>query len=34
MRQVKILWDDDENPDGNVQHIAAHELTKEDVEHV
>lgn len=34
MRQVRILWDDDDNADGNVQHIALHGLTKEDVEHV
>ena len=29
-----ILWDDEEDPDGNVQHIADHDLTVEDVEHV
>lgn len=28
------IWDDEDDPDGNVQHIAAHELTIEDVEHV
>jgi uncharacterized DUF497 family protein len=34
MWYVRIIWDDDENPDGNVQHIAEHGLTVEDVEHV
>jgi uncharacterized DUF497 family protein len=29
-----ILWDRDEDPKGNVQHIAQHNLTKEDVEDV
>jgi uncharacterized DUF497 family protein len=29
-----ILWDLDDDPDGNVQHIAKHGLTKEDVEDV
>lgn len=28
------LWDRDDRPDGNVQHVAAHGLTKEDVESV
>jgi hypothetical protein len=28
------MLDDDKNPDGNVQHIAEHGLTIEDVEHV
>lgn len=31
---LRILWDDEEDPDGNVQHIADHDLTVEDVEHV
>ena len=30
---LRILWDDEEDPDGNVQHIADHDLTVEDVEH-
>lgn len=30
----RILWDDEEDPDGNVQHIADHDLSIEDVEHV
>ncbi len=34
MQYVRIIWDDDENPDGNVQHIAEHGLTIEDIEHV
>lgn len=34
MKPVQILWDDDDNPAGNVQHIAEHGLTTEDVEHV
>lgn len=29
-----ILWDRDDDPNGNVQHIAQHNLTKEDVEDV
>jgi uncharacterized DUF497 family protein len=29
-----ILWDLDDDPDGNVQHIAEHDLTKEEVEEV
>jgi hypothetical protein len=27
-----IIWDLDDDPDGNVQHIAGHDLTKEEVE--
>lgn len=34
MRFVQIVWDDDDNPEGNVQHIAEHGLTIGDVEHV
>jgi hypothetical protein len=30
----RIIWDEDDNPDGNVQHIAEHGLTIEDVEYV
>jgi hypothetical protein len=29
-----IFWDDENDPDGNVEHIAEHDLTVEDVEHV
>jgi uncharacterized DUF497 family protein len=34
MWYVRIIWDEDDNPDGNVQHIAEHGLTIEDVEYV
>ena len=34
MRSCQVIWDDDDNPEGNVQHIAEHGLTMEDVEHV
>ncbi len=29
-----IVWDLDDDPDGNVQHCAAHSVTKEEVEEV
>lgn len=29
-----IIWDLDDDPAGNVQHIAEHDLTKEEVEEV
>ena len=29
-----IFWDDENDPNGNVEHIAEHDLTVEDVEHV
>jgi hypothetical protein len=32
MGYTTIIWDLDDNPDGNVQHIAEHDLTKEEVE--
>ena len=34
MRPAQIIWDDPDDPDGNVQHIAEHGLTIEDVEEV
>ena len=34
MRYFKVIWDDDANPDGNVNHIAEHGLTVDDVEYV
>ena len=34
MRFLHVIWDDYDNPEGNVQHIAEHGLTIEDVEHV
>ena len=30
----QIIWDDEAAPDGNVEHIAEHGLTIEDVEYV
>ena len=34
MRFLRILWDDPQDPNGNVQHIAEHGLDIEDVEEV
>jgi uncharacterized DUF497 family protein len=34
VRYFRVLWDDDDNPEGNVQHVAEHGLTIDDVEHV
>jgi len=34
MRFVSVLWDEDEEPEGNVRHIAEHGLLIEDVEFV
>ncbi len=34
MKYTTILWDLDDDPDGNVQHIAQHGLSKEEVEEV
>jgi uncharacterized DUF497 family protein len=34
MRYLQVIWDDDESLEGNVQHIAEHGLTIEDVEYV
>ena len=34
MRYFQIIWDDDDDPDGNVQHVAQHGLTVDDVEFV
>jgi hypothetical protein len=31
MPYVDIIWDLDDDPEGNVQHIAQHGLTKDDV---
>jgi uncharacterized DUF497 family protein len=31
---VEIIWDLDDDPDGNVQHIAEHGITVEDVQDV
>ena len=34
MQFFQVIWDDEDNPEGNVQHVAEHGLTVEDVEHV
>ena len=34
MYYTSILWDSEDDPDGNVQHIAEHDLDIEDVEWV
>ena len=34
MQFDSILWDRDDDPAGNVQHIAQHRITKEEVEDV
>lgn len=34
MGYLTTIWDLDDDPEGNVQHVAAHDLTKEDVEEV
>ena len=34
MNIFRLIWDMPDDPDGNVQHIAEHGLTIEDVEHV
>lgn len=34
MAYSSVIWDLDEDPNGNVQHIAEHDVTKEEVEEV
>jgi hypothetical protein len=34
MGYTTIIWDLDDDPDGNVQHIAEHDLTKDEVDDV
>jgi uncharacterized DUF497 family protein len=34
MNIFRIIWDEPDDPDGNVQHIAEHGLTIDDVEEV
>jgi uncharacterized DUF497 family protein len=34
MRSFQVIWDDDDEVDGNVHHIAEHGLTIDDVEFV
>ena len=31
---MELFWDREDDPDGNVEHIAEHDLTVEDVEYV
>lgn len=31
---LRILWDDPDDPDGNIEHLADHDLTIDDIEHV
>jgi hypothetical protein len=31
---IDIIWDLDDDPEGNVQHIAEHDISKEEVEDV
>jgi uncharacterized DUF497 family protein len=32
MKFATIFWDEDDDPDGNVHHVAEHDLTVDDVE--
>jgi hypothetical protein len=34
VRYFQVIWDDDDNPRGNVSHISEHGLTVDDVEFV
>ena len=34
MRWIHVLWDADDDPQGNIQHVADNFLTKQDVEWV
>ena len=34
MGYFKAIWDLEDDPEGNVQHIAEHDITKEEVEEV
>ena len=34
MRIQRVLWDLEDDPDGNVQHIAEHDISSEEVEEV
>jgi uncharacterized DUF497 family protein len=34
MRHSSIIWDEDDDPRGHVQHVAEHDLTVEDVQEV
>jgi hypothetical protein len=34
MALLRVIWDLDDDPDGNIQHVAEHGLTPEEVEQV
>jgi uncharacterized DUF497 family protein len=34
VRYFQIIWDDDDDQEGNIAHIAEHGLTRDDVEYV
>jgi hypothetical protein len=34
VRFVQVIWDDENQPDGNVWHVSEHGLTMEDIEYV
>ncbi len=34
MQFTTIIWDTDDDPEGNVQHVAEHGLSREHVDHV
>ncbi len=34
MRLTRVIWDLDDDPEGNVLHIAEHDIVKEEVEEV
>jgi uncharacterized DUF497 family protein len=34
MKYSRILWDEEDDPEGNIEHIAEHDLTVDDVESV
>ncbi len=34
MKHLRIIWDNEDDPHGNVEHILEHDLSIDDVEHV
>ncbi len=34
MEQAQIIWDLEDDPEGNIQHIAEHDITRDEVEEV
>ncbi len=34
MDDIQVVWDAEDDPDGNIQHIAEHDLTVDEVESV